>query len=464
MNVIAVAQNSAGNIKCQNVKQSTVPHFKSNNVAKTDVVEIQGKSSKGLSNGGKWGIGLGSIAAAVGIWIALIYNVKHHNKKLVDNIEKLCDEKLVLSNLPEKIEWKAAKTLEEAVQFTKETLGIKEVDKNFSLKALNDTNSCISDICNLHKGKLYMPTELEYTDNLDENILACVYKDVRSKDFGKMCINKRYFDRDYLIKELKEHFYKENGKPVYKKHSHGTYISNVFKNELIPEFPDFYTKLIDDFYKDVSKMSLGHLRILKSAANASTETALIPDKYPLTLIKRQLKRFEENGIKISIDEVSKLSKEEQTKILKDALRQLNEKYSFNIIPVQIVLPDETIYHEMGHLQDYGKNLKDLFSKSYKAHNPNAINNRLGSIANNPKMKTLWETDKEQFMKNYPDLFEFLTNQEIQELAGRVSAYAQSGIGEFVAEFYSQMAKIKKYGGTIAEDVKALYKKYNGPII
>ena len=70
----------------------------------------------------------------------------------------------------------------------------------------------------------------------------------------------------------------------------------------------------------------------------------------------------------------------------------------------------------------------------------------------------------QFKKNYPDLYEFLTNQETQELAGRVSNYAKSGIGEFMADFYAQMATARKYGGTIAEDVEALYKKYNGTMI
>ena len=62
------------------------------------------------------------------------------------------------------------------------------------------------------------------------------------------------------------------------------------------------------------------------------------------------------------------------------------------------------------------------------------------------------------------MYEFLTNQETQELAGRVSTYAKSGIGEFIAEYYQRMAQVRKYGGTMAEDVEALYKKYNGTMI
>ena len=174
-----------------------------------DSVEISSKK-KGLSNGAKWGIGIGTLAAVIGIGITLVNKANKNHKALVDNIEKLCDEKLVLSNLPEKIEWKAAKTLDEAMKFTKDTLGIKEVYKNFTLKALNDTNACITDICNLHKGKLYMPTALEYTDSLKKNTLAFINGNIRSKNYGKMRINKRYFDRDFLIEDLKIDLYKDN--------------------------------------------------------------------------------------------------------------------------------------------------------------------------------------------------------------------------------------------------------------
>ena len=146
------------------------------------------------------------------------------------------------------------------------------------------------------------------------------------------------------------------------------------------------------------------------------------------------------------------------------MRKLGKNGQQKFIKVDIHLPDKTIYHEMGHLQDFGKNLKDALSKSYKDPNSNAIDNRFGNIQNDAKLKSLWEMDKEQFKKNYPDLYEFLTNQETQELAGRVSNYAKSGIGEFMADFYAQMATARKYGGTIAEDVEALYKKYNGTMI
>ena len=446
-----------------NFKNVTKPNFKSNDTLLTDNVEIQEKTSKGLSNTAKWGIGLGTLAAVVGIGIALVNKANKNHKALVDNIEKLCDEKLVLSNLPEKIEWKAAKTLDEAVKFTKETLGIKEVDKNFTLEAINNTNACITDICNLHKGKLYMPTALEYTDNLNENMLACVYKDVHSKDFGKMSINKRYFDRDFLIKELKEDLYWENGEKRLSKNK-DEYVARFESNGLHPYFDKNFTEYLDKYYNDSSKLSLDELRTMHSTMEHMYDAVSIPKNYPMTMIKNMQNEFEKNGIKISIEELSKLSNEEQSKFLIDSLRKLKEKGEYKFVKVRRHFPDETIYHEMGHLQDYGKNLKDLYMKTYNDFDLNAIADRFGSIMSNENMKKLWETDKEKFKKQFPNQYEFLTNQETQELAGKVSTYARSGIGEFIAEYYAQMAEAKQYGGKIVEDVEALYKKYNGTII
>ena len=370
---------------------------------------------------------------------------------------------MVLSKLPENIEWKAAKTLDEAMKFTKDTLGIKEVDKNFTLEALNDTNACITDICNLHKGKLYMPTALEYTDRLGKNTRAAITGEIRSKNYGKMSINKRYFDRDFLIEDLKIDLYKDNIKKKFAL-SEDKYISNYERNGLVPYFDKNFTKYLDKYYSDPSKLSLDELRIISRTMEHMDDVLDRPKVCPMTLLKDLQSEFKKNGINVSIDELSKLSTKEQSKFLIDSLRKLGKNGQQKFIKVDIHLPDKTIYHEMGHLQDFGKNLKDALSKSYKDPNSNAIDNRFGNIQNDAKLKSLWEMDKEQFKKNYPDLYEFLTNQETQELAGRVSNYAKSGIGEFMADFYAQMATARKYGGTIAEDVEALYKKYNGTMI
>ena len=57
------------------------------------------------------------------------------------------------------------------------------------------------------------------------------------------------------------------------------------------------------------------------------------------------------------------------------------------------------------------------------------------------------------------MYEHLTNSEIQKTAGKISPYAQTGIGEFIADTYAELIK----GTKLSDDVMALYKKYNGPL-
>ena len=115
---------------------------------------------------------------------------------------------------------------------------------------------------------------------------------------------------------------------------------------------------------------------------------------------------------------------------------------------------------MGHLQDYAKNLKELDLKQWKlASNTDVeqVGNHWGRLGSNG-YKELFEKNPTKFKKRYPDLYEFLTNQEYQQTAGKVSGYAQTGIGEFIAETYAKMV----HGDKIPDDVMKLYEKYNGP--
>ena len=122
-----------------------------------------------------------------------------------------------------------------------------------------------------------------------------------------------------------------------------------------------------------------------------------------------------------------------------------------------------MYHEMGHLQYFGKNLKAVDLKQMETGNPNLFNNRWGGLEYEDCRK-VWDRDKNEFKKLYPDLYEFLTNETSQNTAGKISSYAQSSIGEFIAETYATMVEAKIKGGTVADDIMALYKKYDAPLL
>ena len=119
---------------------------------------------------------------------------------------------------------------------------------------------------------------------------------------------------------------------------------------------------------------------------------------------------------------------------------------------------------MGHLQDYHCNLKELHLKGSKIFNFNInalkeIDSRWGRLGQN-NFDELLKNNPEKMKKDYPEMYEFLTNEEIQRSVGTVSKYAQSGIGEFVAETYEKMIS----GVPLDSKVIDLYKKYNGPRI
>ena len=114
---------------------------------------------------------------------------------------------------------------------------------------------------------------------------------------------------------------------------------------------------------------------------------------------------------------------------------------------------------MGHLQDFGKNLKDIDMKMIDTANQYLLENRWGGLTYE-QCKNVWDTDKAEFKKRYPDLYEFLTNKDYQETAGKISSYAQTSIGEFIAETYAKMIK----GETISDKAKKLYEKYKGPVL
>jgi hypothetical protein len=135
---------------------------------------------------------------------------------------------------------------------------------------------------------------------------------------------------------------------------------------------------------------------------------------------------------------------------------------------------------MGHLQDFAKNLKELDLKTWKiptwkgakdqAEAPKAgkkvedrigvdeLQNRWGGTTYDG-FEILLKEHPEEFKKLYPDLYEHLTNKEIKETSLKVSDYASTSIGEFVAEVYKMMIS----GREIPSDVMNLYKKYNGPL-
>ena len=431
------------------------------------------KKEKGLSKWQKWTIGLGS--ALAGIIAAGVLISKHETGKLT----KLYNEKMQLVNLAEKIDFKEAKTVDEGIKFAKDVLKIGEVGDGFTLDAINYANKGLVDVANANKGHLFMPKKLIF-EELKENEIAHVIRNIDSNSFGELAINKRFFDTKVLDEKLKKILFYSDGKQKFKlNNKDGKIEIPILLN--VGMVPDKKCEsLIKQFYENSAGMNIADKRKLVHTISAHNEALNGQfERFPLDTLKKNRDFYEKKlGIKIDIESLSKKSTEEQTDYLCDLAAEVREKGFLTKYDMKLQNPEETIYHEMGHLQDYAKNLKELDIKKWKIpsfkdawkdakadkkHQSNTkidhVNNRWRGLAYDG-FKDLFDKDPEKFKKKYPDLYEFLTNQTTQQTAGKVSQYAQRGIGEFVAEVYAKLVS----GAKLPDDVMALYKKYNGPML
>lgn len=456
------------NIKNNSIKNttygiSTPLSFKSNvkkdlvKTPDTDTVEItsekkEKKKKKGL--GKRIAIGLGCGLGTLVIASSLI------SKGQIHRLTKLYNKKLVLKNLPENIEFKEAKSLDEAIKFSKEVLGIEELDKEFTLDALNYVNKGLVDVSNANKGKVFFPRKINFYER--ETAIASVYKNIEYDNFGELNINKKYFDNNYLDKEIESMTKYSDGTLMFRTPNESIYIGGV-KAYYTPD-SKFYN-LIQKFRNNKESLTITEKRQLFWGLDHvdSSHHDIIkykPDVYYDKIIKTY------GNQKYSIKEFRNLSLEEQTKEVKLALKQKPIEIKFSLEN-----DFESIYHEMGHLQDFVANLKNLhikywdmldFFKFMRSKEKNEVasfvDNRFSGTMNREDLTKMLKEKPEEFKKYYPDLYEHLKNEEIQNTAGKVSWYAQTSIGEFVAEVYAKLIK----GEQLPDDVMALYKKYNGP--
>lgn len=440
-----------------------------------DTVEISNKiktanKEKRMSTAAK--IGLISLGVVGSVVAGAVCFVKHQAGKLT----KLYNEKMQLVNLAEHIDFKEAKTVEEGIKFAKEVLKIGEVDSNFTLEAINYANRGLIDVSNANKGHLFMPKKISYSD-LKDDVLATVDRNIYSNSFGELTVNKAFFDNKKISENIDGLlFFKENRKPIFTFYDDGKI--GTLHSHGVPVLPSKEVKeLIQKYYKNPQEMNIEEKRLLSwSLRNGFDGLYAKFERYPLDTIKKNKSHFEkELNISINIEDLAKKTTKEQEELLEKWASEFLTKTKKPVFKIECGLcsPIETVYHEMGHLQDYVKNLRNLDLQNWKF---SSIMNALRDVKENKKsfssdpVSNRWETSTNdhiqelleknptKFKKRYPDLYEHLTNQEIQQTAGKVSWYAQTGIGEFIAEVYAKMIR----GDKIPDDVMKLYEKYNGP--
>lgn len=429
-----------------------------------DILE-KNNSQKACPKNVKW---VGGIALGL---TTITGSVVLISKRQFNKIKKLYQDLIKQSNLPEKIKFEHAKSIDEGIKFAKEVLGIEKVDKNFTLEAINFVNKGLVDVCNANKGKVFLPKGLRYR-NLGDDVVAQVHRTIKDSNFAELSINKKFFEREFLENRMNSYFSEitipknnEIAKNVTEKTQPERNI------QLHIAWSEDFNKLINRF-RNGEKLSIEEMRksILTFEQSVKAKSSITKGN-PLFFLKGMQQWFKEHGIIYKTEEISKLAREEQFAKLDSICEEFYKKYNCAVGLNEVYIPNKTIYHEMGHLQDYATNLErlDLQSTLYKKiinlfkfkkrQRIDGLNNHWAR-KDQEHVKKLIKEKPEFFQQTHPDLYEFINSPNIQHTAGEVSKYAQFGIGEFIAEVYAGLISGQKY----SDDVMTLYKKYGGPIL
>ena len=367
---------------------------------------IQTKPKKeGLSTGAKWGLGA---LALVGIGAIACFATRGRAKIKPSTLttEQIA-EKLKITELPAHIDFKEAKTLDEAIKYSKDVLKISNVDDNFSLEALNWVNRGLTDVSNANKGRAKMPNGLKFIAEAEDIfthksggggvVPANISNVLEDGSFGVLSVEKRLFENNTLDKLLKKDLFKDGGEAVFGIKDGVLETTSVYVKGNPMVLDSEMTKLVERYYANPASVNINDKRLIYFGLlkPSSCQNVRLNGKPLTTLIHSP-----NNGL-------------------------------------------STVYHEQGHLQDMAKN----YLEAFKQKNGVMIHwNRKDELA-------------QEFIEQTPILKQFFAETE-QNTINKVSDYAKNGIGEFIAETYAKLVK----GVKLDDDVMALYKKYGGPAL
>lgn len=423
-NVNTINRINFGNQDTQNINPTytTQPYPQ-------DSVEINGKK-KGLSNGQKWGIGIGIAAALTATALLLRGKVGAAQEEVV--------------KLAEHIDFTPAKTTKEAIEFAKTKLGVKNYDDSMPLDVMNWVNEGLTNINNVRKGKAKLFDTIGYIAR-DEESLACMVGDITDPKLGAILnVNKKTFEN--LGEYLKTYIQHDLDNNILYKNKDG-------KLDLYPfyhcgEVSDNLLKNLNKFNENPESFSLmDKVKLYEDYVSMSNSVNAFYDA-PYSKLQQLLKheRIQETLLAHSklpdLKQLEKLSTEQQTSVLVDVVNTCF--YSGDAICLSYPSGDifKTIYHETGHLEHLIKIGEDKFESMGKSEECIKLFGKVSDITN-----------------------DFINSKEKQQIANRVSDYAPESPLEFVAEVYRKLIN-KALGGNekIPDDVMKLYNEYGGPAI
>ena len=220
-----------------------------------------------------------------------------------------------------------------------------------------------------------MPTALRYANAPQEKWFAHVNNNIKSNQFGELTLNGHYFEHPCLDSHLhKALFYRDGTRQFYMR-ADGT-LHFPTEHNYIGCMPSVEAmQLIVKYYTSPSTMTIPEKRILfETFRETILKKTTVYKRAPISFLKEleanpQSKDFlESNNIRPDYTDLAKKTTKQQADYVEDILRKMHSEGKTYTITFDLEEAGGTIYHEMGHLQDFAKNLKELDLAKYKFSN------------------------------------------------------------------------------------------------
>ena len=372
--------------------KTNVPVQNNQTVTKPQVTTLQPAESKSLSKGTMVGIGAAAVAATT-VGILLAKGTFSQAKQLAEHID-----------------FKEAKTLEEAKKFAKENLGINSYNLT-NLDIANYVNEALVNINNKNKGKqIYnriktLPEEHTGWFSVKGKCLS-VNEAKTLKLTNIQSLTQRYNDVLSNVSDILE--LTPNQQELLQKA--GKNITNLTMKERI-------------YLHDM----LGHIEQHDKMSTYSF--------FKDSLHNKSVREFlAKNNLPQDFESFKSLPEESQCDIIDKIFENTNYKVS---------VPDFGAFHTINHEMGHNLHLENVGHKMY--------NKYVVSVSGEPdKAKQLIAKKYDEFSKEEPEW-------HMLEL---VSKYSMFSPGEAVAEIFAGLQNGVKFN----DEIMALYKKYGGPMV
>ncbi len=325
-----------------------------------------------------------------------------------------------LKFLAKHIDFTPAKTVDEAIEFGLKTLKIEEYSgfNEGDIDVINWFNEGLVNTSNALKGKIRMPKKIIYSA-INDDTVAGVITDRKSKYFGRFRLNRNVFSSiDEKLKSrlrLNDDYFKRvkvNG--------------NVF--DVACDEPQ---RLLEAF--NAEKATYNEKIQLYEYTKTMYDLRDNIFESPIFIIKNLVKKYDIDLKKlcdISLEELYYKSNGVQADVLAEIHNHIFNKTGKNpVIDLYQRSPFNTIYHEMGHIQDIV-----------------------------PRVDAIYKFDDGI---DYPqDLVKWLNDKKNMQIARSVSVYCEDGPGEFIAEAFATILD----GNKLNDEAMKLYQSLLGPKI